>query len=138
PNGRSQLFPDRTLVARQTQAIPDVVDPLDHGLVHADLLAPFALGLGLPLVGGVQPDLGAQAALGAGEVQIVDRGVLDDGDVARRVHLGRDGPHDVLPVAGVDVVVHDDDPLGVHELAQIAPAAHHHALGVARIGFLHR
>ena len=61
-----------------------------------------------------------------------------DRDVAGRVHAGGDRPHDVLPVAGVDVVVHDDHPLGVHELPQVAPDAHHHALGVAGVGLLHR
>src|SRR5690606_9677758 len=91
-----------------------------------------------PFVGRVQADLGAETALRAGEVEIVDGGVFDDGDVARRVHPGGDGPHDVFPVAGVHGVVHDDDPLGVHELAQVAPHAEHHALGVAGVGLLHR
>ena len=75
---------------------------------------------------------------GTGEIEIVDRRVLDQRDVARRVHAGRDRPHHVLPVARVDVVVHHDDPLRVHELAQVRPHAHHHALGVAGIGLLHR
>ena len=46
-------------------------------------------------------------------------------------------PHDVLPVPGVDVVVHHDDPLGVHELTQVGPHAHHHPLGVTGVGLLH-
>src|SRR4029077_11741163 len=79
-----------------------------------------------------------EAALGGGEVEVVDRGSLDHGDVAGRVRAGGDRPHDVLPVAGVDVVVHHDHPLGVHELAKVAPDAHHHALGVAGVGLLHR
>ena len=85
-----------------------------------------------------RPILEPRPALRRGEVEIVDRRVLDHGDVARRVHAGGDRPHHVLPVARVDVVVHHDHPLGVHELAQVRPHAHHHPLGVAGIGLLHR
>jgi hypothetical protein len=56
--------------------------------------------------------------------------VVDQHGVAHRVHPGGDRPDHVLPVAGVDVVVDDDDELGVHELAQEAPDAEQHPLGV--------
>ena len=61
-----------------------------------------------------------QPFLGRGEVQVVDGCILNESDVARRVHAGGNGPHHVLPVAHVDVLVHDDDPLGVHELARFS------------------
>src|SRR5580698_1232941 len=134
----SLTAPDGFAVAGQAQARPLLGDGAHDVLVHADEASPFALGFGRKLVGRVEPDLGAEPAFGRGEVEIVDRRVLDDGDVARRIHAGGDRPHDVFPVPRVDVVVHHDHPFGVHELAQIRPHLHHHALGVAGIGFLHR
>ena len=83
------------------------------------------------------PILAPRPRFGRGEIEIVDRRVLDDGDVARRVHAGGDRPHHVLPVARIDVVIHHDHPFGVHELAQIRPHRHHHPLGVAGIGLPH-
>jgi len=63
--GRSPscLFPDRLPPTRQAQLLPLLADGLHHLGVHGDLLAPFAVGFGRPLVGGVQADLGAQARL---------------------------------------------------------------------------
>jgi hypothetical protein len=75
---------------------------------------------------------------GRGEVQVVDRRLVDQRGVAHRVHAGGDGPDHFLPVADVDVVVGDDDELGVHELAQEAPQAEHQPLGVAGVGLLDR
>jgi hypothetical protein len=83
------------------------------------------------LVGGVDAHLAAQPADGRGEVEVVDRGLVDQRGVAHRVDAGGHGPDHFLPVADVDVVVGDDDELGVHELAQEAPQAEHHPLGVA-------
>ena len=85
-----------------------------------------------------RPILPPRPDFGRGEVEIVDRRVLDQRHVAHRVHAGRDRPHHVLPVARIDVVVHDDDEFRVHELAQKRPDPHHHALGVAGIGFADR
>ena len=62
---------------------------------------------------------------------------VGDQRVAPRVDARRERPDHFLPVADVDVVVGDDDELGVHELAQEAPDAEHHALRVARVLLLH-
>src|SRR6516225_1267415 len=56
-------FPDRRAGSGQAQARPQVRNRVDHGLVHADLPAPVAGGLRRPLVGGVEADLAAKAAL---------------------------------------------------------------------------
>src|SRR5207253_2422396 len=67
-------------IPRQAQARP-LARHLGHHLgVHAEFLAPLALGLRRPFVGGVEADLRTQAALRRGEVEIVDGGVLDEGD----------------------------------------------------------
>src|SRR5581483_3995865 len=76
------LFPDRLARARQAQARPFLGDGLDHLVGHADLAATLALGLWRELGGGVETDLAAEACLRRGEVEIVDRRVLNDGDVA--------------------------------------------------------
>jgi hypothetical protein len=60
-----------------------------------------------------------------------------DQRVARGIDARGQRPHHFVPVAHVDVVVGDDDELGVHELAQEAPDAEHHALGVAGVLLLH-
>ena len=108
-------------------------DPGFDRRVVPDRPAPFALGLARPLVGRVESHLAAQSRYRRGEVEIVDRRLVDQHGVAHRVHPGRDRPDDFLPVADVDVVVGDDDELGVHELAQEAPDAEHHPLGVPGI-----
>jgi hypothetical protein len=41
---------------------------------------------------GVDAELGAQAGLGRGEIEVIDRRVLEDGEVARRVDPGRVRP----------------------------------------------
>src|SRR3546814_6021194 len=79
-----RLLPDRLAAAGQAEVRPQAVDALDDGLIHADLAAPRALCLRRPLVGGVETDLGAEAVLRRGEVEVVDRRPLDDGDVAGR------------------------------------------------------
>src|SRR5207302_3427988 len=71
------------------------------------------------------------------KVEVVDRRVLRDQAIARGVDARGDRPDDFLPVAQVDVVVADDDELGVHELPQEAPDAEHHALGVPGILLAH-
>jgi hypothetical protein len=96
-----------------------------------------SLGLARPFVGGVEADLGTQPRHRRGEIQIIDRRVLDHDRIPRRVHARGHGPDHVLPVAGVHVVVHHDDELGVHELAQERPDAQHHPLGVAGILLAH-
>ena len=70
--------PDRLAAARQAELRPFFGHRADDVFIHRDLAAPFALGLGRQLVGGVQADLGAEPALRRGEVEIVDRRVFDD------------------------------------------------------------
>ena len=103
------------------------------GRVVTDRPTPFALGLAGKLGRRVEPHLAAEAGHRRGEVEVVDRRAVDQHRVAHRIHPGRDGPDDVGPAAHVDVVVGDDDELGVHELAQEAPDAEHDPLGVARV-----
>ena len=64
------LTPDLLAAARQTELAPHGVDPVDHGLVHADLAAPFAVGLAGEFVGGIEADLRAEAGDRRGEVEI--------------------------------------------------------------------
>ena len=105
---------------------------------HDDGPAPGAVRLAGPLSGRVDAHLGAEPGDRRREVEVVDRGVLDEGDVADRVHPGRERPRHVLPVAGVDVLVHHDDDLGVHELAEHRPQAEHHPFRVSRELLPHR
>ena len=56
-----------------------------------------------------------------------------DHEVARRIEAGRDRPHHVGPVAHVDVLVDDDEQLGVGELRQQRPQPHHDAARLAGI-----
>src|SRR5882724_5600728 len=76
------LLPDRPAAARQSQTRPLPRDRVDHLLVHPDLPPPVPLGLGWQLGRGVEADLAAEAGLRAGEIEIVDRRVLDHRDVA--------------------------------------------------------
>src|SRR5690606_22638069 len=108
-----------------------------HLFTHLYRRAPLALGLARPLAGSVHAPLGTKAGYGRGEVEIVDGSVLDHHGVADRIHACGHGPDDVLPVARVHIVVDDDDKLGVHELAQEGPRAHHDALGVAGVLLAH-
>src|SRR6188508_1540804 len=80
----SRSLPNRLSRARQAEARPLLRHRGDDLVGHADLGAPVALGLGRPFVGGVEADLRAEAGLWGGEIEIVDRRVLDQRDVARR------------------------------------------------------
>ncbi len=91
-----------------------------------------------PLVGRVDADLAAESRDRRREIQVVDRRARHDQRIARRIDARRQRPDHVLPVADVHVVVGDDDHLGVHELAQKAPDAEHHALCVSGVLLLHR
>lgn len=51
-----------------------------------------------------------------GEIEIIDRRIFDQHEVARRIHARRRRPGDVLPALRIDVVVDDDDHLRVVEL----------------------
>src|SRR5690606_137675 len=68
-----------------------------------------------------------------GEIQVVDGCVFHQNRVAYRVHARGHGPYHFLPLPDVHVVVDHDDELRVHELAQHAPDAEHHSLGMAGI-----
>jgi hypothetical protein len=109
-----------------------------HLWILDDGPAPLALCLAGPLVRGVDPHLAAQPGFGRSEIEIIDGRVLGDQRVARRIHARGERPDHFLPVADVDVLIHHYDELGVHELAQEAPDAEHHALGVPRIGLFDR
>jgi len=89
------------------------------------LAAPLAGGLAWPLVRRIEAELGAEACDRAGEIEVSDRRVVDDHGVARRVDARGDCPDHLAPVANVDVGVDHDDELGVGELAQVRPDAHH-------------
>src|SRR5262245_31929502 len=77
-------FPDRLTGAGEAEFGPLLGDGFHHVVAHADFSAPFTLSLGRPFVGGVKPDLGAQARFRRSKVQIIDRRVLDHRNVARR------------------------------------------------------
>ena len=66
---------------------------------------------------GVLVGLG-QARFGAGEVEVIDRGVFDQHGIAYGIGSGGDGPDHFLPVTRIDIVINDYDGLGVGELAQ--------------------
>src|SRR5690606_4305128 len=115
---------------------------LPHGInsrldtcIHGDGLAPFALGFARPLVGGIQSHFGTKAGNGRSEIKIVDGCVVDHHRIANGVHPGRHGPDHIFPVSSVDVIIGDDNKLGVHELSKEGPHAHHHALGMTGILF---
>src|SRR5437660_69392 len=112
------LFPDR--LARAGEAIfgPFSRNLGDDLVGHADRPPPFAMRFGRQFVRRVEADLAAEPGFRRGEVEIIDRRVLHQRHVAHRVHAGRDRPHDILPVAHGDVVIHDDDEFCVHELPQ--------------------
>ena len=122
----------------QAELAPDRIDArLDVG-VHRDRPAPLARRLARPLVRRVDPHLAAEPGDRRREIEVVDRRVGDDQRVARRIDARRDRPDHFLPVADRDVVVDHDDEFRVHELAQEAPHAEHHALRVAGVLLLHR
>lgn len=69
-------------------------------------------------------------------VELVER-AFDDFEVADGVDRGAGAEADFLVVVRVHVVIHDDDCLGEHRLAE-APNAVHDLACVAREGFLER
>ena len=117
---------------------PNRIDARLHRLVHHDRV-PHPAGLAGPLVGGIQPHLGAEAGHRAGEVPVVD-GVLSTSVVSRvavsivhavvRAQMTSFQSRMFQQVTSSST--HDDE-LGVHELAQEAPDPEHHPLGVARV-----
>ena len=76
------------------------------------------MGFTLPLMGGIHTNLRPEPRHGGGEVEVIDRGVFNDGAVSGGIHAGRHGPDHVFPGSRVYVVVSNNDELGVHELAQ--------------------
>src|SRR5260221_6168113 len=90
-------LPDRPARAGQTVTGPFRRYLGDDVVAHADLAPPFALRFRRPFIGRVEPDLAAKSGLLRGEIEIVDRRVLDDSDIARPVRSGPDRPHYVLP-----------------------------------------
>src|SRR5882724_13249305 len=121
----------------EAKAGPYHVDAAFDPCIHRDGNAPFAAGLAGPFVGGIEPHFRTEPGHRTREIQVIDRRIFRDQGIARRVDTGRDSPDHFLPVAHVDVVIHYDDELGVHELAQVRPDAEHHALGVPGILLAH-
>src|SRR5262245_6052676 len=117
----------------QSEASPQLVDALLHRRVHRDRAAPGARGLARPLVRRIDAHLRPEAGHRTREVEVVDRRIVDDRDVAGRVDPCRQRPDHFFPVADVDVVVHHHDDLRVHELPQEAPDPEHYALRVPGI-----
>src|SRR5690606_6410105 len=95
------------------QLRPEFIDALGHRLVLDDGATPLATGLPWPLVSRIQAHLRAQAGNRRGEVQIVDRRVVDQHRVALWIHARGDGPDHVVPVAGVYGLVCDEEKLVV-------------------------
>src|SRR5690606_19855221 len=115
------------------ELVPAAVDPLDDVIAHANRAPPLPRDFAGALRGRVDAELRPEAGDRRREVEVVDRGRLDEHAVAGGIDPRRHGPHDVLPVARVDVVIDDDDELRVHELAQIRPDAEHDAARVPGI-----
>src|SRR5690554_2808792 len=60
----------------ESEVFPHGVDACFHGVIHDDGRTPFARGFAGPLVGGVDAHLAAEAGDRAGEVKVVDGGVV--------------------------------------------------------------
>ena len=119
----------------QAEGIPERIDaPLDC-LVHNQRTPPFAVCLPRPFMGGVDAHLAAEARHRRCKIKRVDRRILGNQGIARRINAGRHRPDDLFPVTDVYVVIDDDNELGVHELTQKAPDTEHDAAGVAGILF---
>ena len=88
-----------------------------------------------PFIGRVQPHFRTKPRHRRGEIEVVNRCVVHQRGVARRIHARRDRPDDFIP-ACVDSSSTHDDVFGVHELAQERPHAEHHAFGVTGVLFL--
>src|SRR5690606_28909153 len=80
----------------QAELLPHLVDPPPDVFAHRDGPSPFAVRFARPLVGGVETDLGTETGDGRSEIEVVDRRVLDDGAIARRIHARGHGPDDFL------------------------------------------
>ena len=119
----------------QPQFTPNTVNLRHRRRVGLDGASPVARGFARPFRGCVQPHFAAEAAGGAGKVEVVNRRVFDEQGVAHRVGAGGERPDDVAPVAAVDVVIDDYQVFGVAELAQVAPAAQHDAPRVPGVFF---
>src|SRR5690606_28406134 len=76
----------------ESEVFPHGVDARLHCVVHDDGRTPLAAGLAGPLGGGVEAHLAAQASHRAGEVEVVDGGVVDQRGVACGVDAGSHGP----------------------------------------------
>src|SRR6476469_4203406 len=87
---------------------------------------------------GVDDHLVADARRLPGGTEQVDRQVRHDRDVAVRVDLDRHGPHDLVEVEGVDVLVDDDDDAGVPETVRRGEEPHTYGLGETAVAGLGR
>src|SRR6516225_2381859 len=134
----SPPFPDRVAGPGQPIARPFAGHLGDNLVGHADRPAPFAPGLRGHFACRIEANLAAETRLRRGKVEIVDRGAVHERDIANGVHAGRHRPHDLFPVARINVVIDDDDEFGIDELTQKRPDPHHHALGLARISLADR
>ena len=90
------------------------------------------------LGGGIDAELAAETGFRRRKIKVVDGCTLDHRQIPARIDVGRQRPDHVIPIAGVDVVVNHDHELGIHELTQVRPNRHHHALGMTGICFFHR
>ena len=92
--------------------------------------------LGAHLGGGVDRQAAPQAQLLAGEIERVERGVLQHEQIPLRVHQGADRPDHLARVADVDAAVHHHHELRVGELGQGAPEGHRCPFRLAGIGLV--
>src|SRR3990170_3004461 len=118
--------------------LPLLIDQLGYRLVHLHLLAPFTGYLWRVLVRCVQAHLAAEVLYRRGEIEIVDRGLVDNKRVPRGIHARGYGPDDIRPVVDIYVVVDHDNVFHIHELLQYAPEAHHYAPRVSGVFLLYR
>ena len=103
----------------KSDLIPELVDAFHDVDVHANRPAPLSLCLGGPFIGRVKSDFGSEPRDRRGEVEIIDRRRFHQLHVAGWVHTGADRPDYIGPVAGINVVIDDDDEFRIGELPEI-------------------
>ena len=117
--------------------LPDRIDVLLGFVVHHDGIGPFTLeAFTAPLSGRIDAHLGTEAHDGRGMVQDI-HGPFDEDGIPFGIDMVADDPGDFGKILHIDVMIHNDQNLGKHHLAE-APQSVHHLARMGRIFFLDR
>jgi len=93
------------------------------------------MGFRTDLVGCVNAHFATQAGFGTGEVKVIDGCVFNQHGIPYGISTGRNSPDHFTPVPYVNIIISDDNGLGISKLPQPGPDAKHDPARMAWIVF---